>query len=66
MTKPGESQTINLQVTAFDQGKAALEAIFGDRDTVSCMEARLENSDMQRDREKIKARRLEALKALIK
>lgn len=66
MAQRGEKQTINLQVTSFDEGKAALEAIFEDKATVSCMEARLKNTDMPRDREKIKAKRLEALEAFFK
>lgn len=66
MSEPQVEATVNLQATTFDEGKAALEAIFGDKDTVSCMEARLKNTDMQRDHEKVKTKRLEALKALFK
>lgn len=66
MTKQGENHTVNLQVTEFAEGKAALKAIFDDRDTVSCMEACLKNTDMQRDHEKVKAKRLEALDAFFK
>ena len=66
MTKPGEGQIVNLQVTEYDDGKNALKAIFDDRNTVTCMEARLKNTDMQRNREKVKAKRLEALDAFLK
>ena len=66
MTKLGDKQTINLQVTEFDEGKAVLATIFDDEKTIACMEARLKNTDMPRDREKVKAKRLEALEAFFK
>lgn len=54
---------IALDGDTFEESAAALKAIFSDPDTLACMEARLKNTDAPPNREKIMARRNEALKA---
>lgn len=64
MTTPQEGYPIiDLRGESADVDQVALEAIFSDPHTLASMEAHLKNTDKGGDREKEKARRVEALAA---
>lgn len=56
-------ETVILNGSTVEARKAELATIFGDKHLLSCMEARLKNTDKPTSMEQAKHRRHEALKA---